>query len=663
MARKVDFSDGFQTATTPTIGNLVASDLVDYANDAAYEAAESGAPAEGNIYYNTTDDVIRYYANGAWHTLIDADQTQTITNKTIDGTDATGTNTITNDATDVSYDNTTSSMVATDAQSAIDEVEGRVDANETDIANLETLSGVSGASNLGTFPGGTTISDNTDIKTALSEVEIAVESKINSSEKGSANGVATLDGSGKIPSSQLTVEAMEYLGSYDASGGGSGSPSLTDGTGDTGDLYRVSVAGTVDHGAGSVSYDVGDSVVYSGTVWQKFQTSTALAGANTTLSNLDSPTSINQNLLPSGSETLGASTDTWSSAYVDDLIGHDGSNEQIRVSIGSDTDGQGNSVTAKLEGRGNATTYANPILIGTDGTGNADDTRGINIITGAQTGSGDSGDIVVGPGTVNSGTRGKLRLKDGSEGTSGQVWTSNDTDGGGSWAAPGALQVRSDSTGFTAAISDDVLLNDTSGGGYTVVLPTASGNTGKQFKIKKTDSSFNALTIDGNASETIDGSTTTTLDTEGETLLIVSDGTNWEILERKIPSAPTAYTPTFTALGTATNVNFTWQRIGGVIRIDGKFTTGTTSASEGRISLPTGLSVPSSIPTISIAGLLTRSSATSNVFYALKEASNAYITYSVGSGGGSFSKLNGDNIGSSLDVSVIADIPIDGWNG
>lgn len=94
---------------------------------------------------------------------------------------------------------------------------------------------------------------------------------------GVANGLATLDGTGKIPSSQLTLEAMEFKGAFDASGGGSGSPSLTNGSGNTGDTYRVSVGGTVDHGAGNVTYAAGDLVAYDGSVWQIYQTVNAVA--------------------------------------------------------------------------------------------------------------------------------------------------------------------------------------------------------------------------------------------------------------------------------------------------------------------------------------------------------------------------------------------------
>ena len=53
---------------------------------------------------------------------------------------------------------------------------------------------------------------------------------------GSANGVATLDGSGKIPASQLPNSVMEFKGVWSAS---LNSPTLVNGTGNAGDVYEV----------------------------------------------------------------------------------------------------------------------------------------------------------------------------------------------------------------------------------------------------------------------------------------------------------------------------------------------------------------------------------------------------------------------------------------
>ena len=83
--------------------------------------------------------------------------------------------------------------------------------------------------------------------------------------RGTANGFATLDENGRVPYSQLPESAMELKGYWDAN---TNTPALSDGTGDTGDLYIVSVAGTRDLGSGSQTFLVGDRVLYAGGVWK-----------------------------------------------------------------------------------------------------------------------------------------------------------------------------------------------------------------------------------------------------------------------------------------------------------------------------------------------------------------------------------------------------------
>jgi hypothetical protein len=86
------------------------------------------------------------------------------------------------------------------------------------------------------------------------------------SEKGNANGYASLDSGGKVPISQLPSSIMEYKGTWNAA---TNTPTLANGTGDTGDVYICNVAGTVNFGAGPLTFAVGDYVIYSGTIWQR----------------------------------------------------------------------------------------------------------------------------------------------------------------------------------------------------------------------------------------------------------------------------------------------------------------------------------------------------------------------------------------------------------
>lgn len=104
-----------------------------------------------------------------------------------------------------------------------------------------------------------------------------IASAIQSSEKGANNGVATLDAGGKIPVAQLPNSVMTYEGTWDAS---TNTPTLADGTGDAGMVYLVTVAGTVDFGAGNITFAIGDWVVYSGSIWQKSTNSNAVVSVN-----------------------------------------------------------------------------------------------------------------------------------------------------------------------------------------------------------------------------------------------------------------------------------------------------------------------------------------------------------------------------------------------
>lgn len=85
---------------------------------------------------------------------------------------------------------------------------------------------------------------------------------------GGANGVASLDGSGKVPTAQLPAAvagALNYQGTWNAS---TNTPTLASGTGTKGYYYKVSVAGTTTLD-GISDWAVGDSVVFDGTTWDK----------------------------------------------------------------------------------------------------------------------------------------------------------------------------------------------------------------------------------------------------------------------------------------------------------------------------------------------------------------------------------------------------------
>lgn len=90
---------------------------------------------------------------------------------------------------------------------------------------------------------------------------------------GQANGIATLDGNGQVPTSQLpssVLGGMVYKGAWDASSANyPASPSA-------GWYYIVSVAGTISGKA----YTVGDWMVYNGTGWDKIDATADVSSVN-----------------------------------------------------------------------------------------------------------------------------------------------------------------------------------------------------------------------------------------------------------------------------------------------------------------------------------------------------------------------------------------------
>lgn len=87
-------------------------------------------------------------------------------------------------------------------------------------------------------------------------------------QKGQPNGIASLDGGGKVPVAQLPNSVMEYKGAWNPS---TNSPYLTDGypLANNGDVYRASVDGSTDTGHGPIAFFTGDFIIYSGTIWER----------------------------------------------------------------------------------------------------------------------------------------------------------------------------------------------------------------------------------------------------------------------------------------------------------------------------------------------------------------------------------------------------------
>jgi len=105
------------------------------------------------------------------------------------------------------------------------------------------------------------ISEITSLQTTLDAKEVA-------SNKGIANGYASLGGDGKVPTSELpasVVGSVEYIGVWNAS---TNSPTMPAASANTGHYYKVSVAGSTNID-GETDWKVGDWCISNGSTWSK----------------------------------------------------------------------------------------------------------------------------------------------------------------------------------------------------------------------------------------------------------------------------------------------------------------------------------------------------------------------------------------------------------
>ena len=112
-----------------------------------------------------------------------------------------------------------------------------------------------------------------NVSVTLTDIGIANvtnDAQVKRTEMGAASGVATLDGTGKVPTSQLPaaiVGALQYQGTWNAS---TNTPTLVNGTGTKGYFYKVSAAGNTTIDTMS-NWTVGDLIVFDGTTWDKVE--------------------------------------------------------------------------------------------------------------------------------------------------------------------------------------------------------------------------------------------------------------------------------------------------------------------------------------------------------------------------------------------------------
>lgn len=128
----------------------------------------------------------------------------------------------------------------------------------------------------------------------------------------------------------------------------------------------------------------------------------------------------------------------------------------------------------------------------------------------------------------------------------------------------------------------------------------------------------------------------------------------------------TSYTPTFTGFGTASSIECQHSRVTSDLLLRCKWTSGTPTATEARVSLPNSLTSADTtkIPSIQHAGNLALSYVGNANITVLIEPSKQYVVFGYqGASTAALTKVNGDGMQINTGVSSFsARIPIQGWS-
>ncbi len=119
------------------------------------------------------------------------------------------------------------------------------------------------------------LSSHTHTASEMTDFDTEVDARI-SLQKAQALGLATLDGGGKVPLTQLALNNVVYCGVWNAS---TNSPTLVSGIGDQGCYRVVSVSGTTNID-GINEWKQGDWIIFNGSLWEKSDHSDSVSSVN-----------------------------------------------------------------------------------------------------------------------------------------------------------------------------------------------------------------------------------------------------------------------------------------------------------------------------------------------------------------------------------------------
>lgn len=137
----------------------------------------------------------------------------------------------------------------------------------------------------------------------------------------------------------------------------------------------------------------------------------------------------------------------------------------------------------------------------------------------------------------------------------------------------------------------DTILATNIGGALTINLPAAASHTGRVINFIRTNAANNnTFVIDPNGAETVGNLSTINMIARDESLSILSDGTNWRIVEHRTNSYLGAISTTSNFTNTTIVANY-WKRGDRLIGLVKGTMTGTPGAASLTITLPNSWSV------------------------------------------------------------------------
>ena len=204
----------------------------------------------------------RLIATGSAVTITPAWSAITSKPTTLSGFGITDTLTLTGDVT-ASATNLTDGTIATTLATSGVTAGSYGSATQVGTFTVDAKGRITTASNVTVTPAWSSISSK---PTTLSG--FGITDAVNTSALGANNGVATLDGTGKLTASQFPSSltgAVVYQGVWNAN---TNTPALASGVGTKGFYYKVSVAGTTSID-GNANWSANDVIIYNGTTWDR----------------------------------------------------------------------------------------------------------------------------------------------------------------------------------------------------------------------------------------------------------------------------------------------------------------------------------------------------------------------------------------------------------